>query len=665
MKDDTGGKIGSKEIREPLFTAKDPTDRDPQELYEFGPFRLEPGERKLWRNDEPVALTPKAFDTLVLLVRNSGHLLEKEELVRALWPDSFVEEGNLSNNVFVLRKALGEDPQYIETIPRRGYRFVGAVRQLPSAKKALGEQREFASDALTTPAQTLLPQTTPTAEPGVFAGNRKRATVLVLTFAMVGGLLGSLGWKIVRDRRVSLSSALHIRSLAVLPLANLSGDPEQEYFSDGLTEALTNDLGKFSALRVISRTSVMQYKGSKKTVPEIARDLNVDAVIEGTVLRSGNHVRVTVNLIQAWPERHLWAENYETEAEDLLSVQAKVAQSVARQIQLRVTPPEQSRLSSHTVNPAAQDLFFRGLRARNSETAEAAQNAIGYFQQSIQKDSTYAPAYAALAGAYAMWYPGESGPRDKMPKAREAAQKALALDETLPGAHRVMGYIELCYDWNWADAEKEFKRALELDPNDVWAHNYYAWELVNLGRTDESLVHVRQVISLDPYSRGGDYPIWVTYLAHRYNEAVQLATAKIALDPNDPWNHYDLALVYEQMGKPTESVQEYWKFESLSGAEPQTIARLQEAFGTSGARGFWRRRLEDYLEAAKSGYVNAGMVAQACARVGERDCAFEWLEKGLQDRIDLMVALNADPVFDGIRTDRRFQDLIRRVGLPQ
>ena len=252
-----------------------------------------------------------------------------------------------------------------------------------------------------------------------------------------------------------------------------------------------------------------------------------------------------------------------------------------------------------------------------------------------------------------------------MPKAREAAQKALALDETLPNAHTVMGYIEFCYDWNWADAEKEFKRALELDPNDLSAHNNFARELVILGRTDEGLVHMRQAISLDPYSRGGDYPIWVTYLAHRYDEAEQLATAKIALDPNDPWNHYDLALVYEQMGKPTESVQEYLKFESLSGAEPRTIVRLQEAFGKSGARGFWRRHLEDYREAAKSGYVNAGMVAQACARVGERDCAFEWLEKGFQDRSDLMVTLNADPVFDGIRTDRRFQDLIRRVGLSQ
>jgi len=331
---------------------------------------------ELYKAGLRVKLQQQPLQVLTLLLERPSVVVTREELRAKLWPtDTFVDfEHSLNTAVRKLRDALGdaaENPIFVETVPRKGYRFIAPVERP-------------ASDALTTPAQTLLPQTTPTAEPGVVAGNRKRATVLVLTFAMVAALLGSLGWKIVRDRRVSL----HIRSLAVLPLANLSGDPEQEYFSDGLTEALTNDLGKFSALRVISRTSVMHYKGSKKTVPEIARDLNVDAVIEGTVLRSGNHVRVTVNLIQAWPERHLWAEDYETEAEDLLSVQVNVAQSVARQIQLRVTPPEQSRLSSHTVNPAAQDLFFRGLRARNSGTAEAAKNAIGYFQQSIQKDPT-------------------------------------------------------------------------------------------------------------------------------------------------------------------------------------------------------------------------------------------------------------------------------------
>jgi DNA-binding winged helix-turn-helix (wHTH) protein len=228
MSDEIGRPSGPIKSRDSLFVAKNKGDGDRRERYEFGPFLLEPAERKLMRSNEVVVLTPKTFDTLVLLVRNSGHLLEKDELLRMLWPDSFAEEGNLSNNIFVLRKALGEDPQYIETVPKRGYRFVGAVRQLPSAEKALGEQREFASEALTTPAQTLLPQTTPTAEPGVVARNRKRASVLVLTFAMVAALLGSLGWKIVRDRSVSPSSALHIRSLAVLPLANLSGDPDQE-----------------------------------------------------------------------------------------------------------------------------------------------------------------------------------------------------------------------------------------------------------------------------------------------------------------------------------------------------------------------------------------------------------------------------------------------------
>jgi TolB-like protein/DNA-binding winged helix-turn-helix (wHTH) protein/tetratricopeptide (TPR) repeat protein len=621
-------------------------------IVRFGVFQVDLHSGELYKAGLRVKLQQQPLQVLILLLDRPSAVVTREELRAELWPtDTFVDfEHSLNTAVRKLRDALGdvaENPIFIETIPRKGYRFIAPL-EMP----------------LTTPAQTLLPLTTPTAEPRVEAGNRKRATVLVLTLAMVTALLGTLGWKIVRDHGVTRGSAPHIRSLAVLPLANLSGDPEQEYFSDGLTEALTNDLGKFSALRVISRTSVMQYKGSKKTVPEIAGDLNVDAVIEGTVLRSGNHLRITVNLIQARPEMHLWAENYDTEAGDLLSVQVKVAQSVARQIQITVTPPEQSLLSSHAVNPAAQDLYFLGLRALGSSTAEAAQNAIGYFQQSIQKDPTYAPAYVGLAAVYGTWYPGESGPRENMPKAREAARKALALDETLPGAHSVMGEIELCYDWNWVGAEKEFKRALELDPNHVVTHNTYARELVILGRTGEAMVHVRQAISLDPYSRG-DYPVWISYLARRYDEAGQLAKAKIALDTNDPWNHYDLALVYEQMGKPTESVREYLKFESLSGAEPQTIARLQEAFGKSGARGFWRRRLKEYREAAKSQYVSAGMMAGTCLRAGERDCAFESLEKAFQERDDLMINLNVDPVFDGIRMDRRFQDLLRRVGLPQ
>jgi TolB-like protein/DNA-binding winged helix-turn-helix (wHTH) protein len=361
MSDETGRRAGSKNIREPLFAATGAFGQDTAELYEFGPFRLEPAERKLWRRNEVVVLTPKSFDTLVLLVRKSGHLLEKDELIRAVWPDSFVEEGNLSNNIFVLRKALGENPPYIETVPKRGYRFVGAVRQLPSAEKALGERREFASDALTTPAQTLLPQTTPTAESGVVAGNRKRATVLVLTIAMVAALLGSLGWKIVRDRRVSVSSALHVRSLAVLPLANLSGDPEQEYFADGMTEELITELSRIGSLKVISRTSVTQYKGEKKkSLPQIGRELNVDAVMEGSVLRSGNRVRIVAHMIYAPTDQNLMAETYERDIGDVLKLQREVAETITQQVRVKLTPEQQGRLrQAPEVNPDAYQAYLQ------------------------------------------------------------------------------------------------------------------------------------------------------------------------------------------------------------------------------------------------------------------------------------------------------------------
>jgi len=652
MADETGRRGSPQSIRDSFPSPLGVASCDPPELYEFGPFRLEPDERKLLRGEEVVALTPKAFDTLVLLVRNTGHLLEKDELIRALWPESFVEEGNLTNNVFLLRKALGEDPQYIETVPKRGYRFVGAVRQLPKVAPTQAMSGPVLQG--TPPVETKRPLV----EVPKNLGPLGLAAIAVAVLA-----IAAIGWKISFGRSATPKAAPQIRSLAVLPLENLSRDPEQEYFSDALTEGLTNDLGKFNALRVISRTSTMQYKVTKKTIPEIARDLNVDAVIEGTVLRSGNQVRITVNLIQAQPEKHIWAESYDTEAGNILSVQASLAQSVAQQIQITLTPPEQFLLKNRTVDPVAQDLYFRGVHALDSETAESARSAIDYFQQAIQKDPTYGPAYAGLAMVYAIWYPGEPEPRQKMPKAREAAEKALSLDDTLPRAHRAMGIIELCYDWNWVGAEKEFRRALELDPNDPVTHAHYAQELVILGRTDEGLAHARQAVKLDPYSPE-DWPLWATYLAHRYDEALQLAKAKIALNPNYPWNHYDLALVYEQMGKPAESIQEYLKFEALSGAAPQDVAILRETADKSGFRGFWKRRLEQYRRDARSQYVSNGMVADACARVREKDCAFEWLEKAFQERDDLMINLNLDPVFDGIRMDPRFQDLARRVGLP-
>ena len=630
-------------------------------IVRFGTFEADLATRELRKSGVRIKLHGQPVEVLAMLLERPGEAVQREELRKRLWSsDTFVDfDAGVNTAINRLREALNdsaENPRFIETLPRRGYRFIAPV-EAESSDQPLAHG--ISPKPSLSKAETEAP-VTPHTHP-------KRTKALAIGLATVVALLIVLSWTGVHKRLLGHDSLPHVSSLAVLPLANLSGDPEQEYFCDGLTETLTNDLGRLRALRVISRTSAMHYKGSKKTVPEIARDLNVDALIEGTVLRSANHARITVNLIQASPEMHLWAENYETEVGDLLGVQEKVAQSVAREIQIALEPPSESPPNRRGVNAAAQDLYFRGLFAIRSGTAESAENAIRYFQRSIQEDPAYAPAYAAIAEVYAVWYPGKSGPRETMPKAQEAARKALALDETLPAAHSVLGNVELWYDWNWVDAEKEFRRALELDPNYVLAHNSYARELVILGRNEEALAQAKQAMGLDPYAEGGegDYPIWVTYLAHQYDEAERVAKAKIALDPNYPWAHYDLALTYEQMGKSTESVEEYLRFEGLSGADPQRLARLQEAFRTSGVKGFWRERLRDYRKAAKRGYVSAGMVAEACARVGDKDCVFEWLEKAFEERDDLMINLNVDPVFNGIRAHPRFQDLVHRVGLPK
>ena len=656
MSGEIGRREGARNNSDSLSAAREQGKPDASKLYEFGPFRLDPKERKLLRGNEIVALTPEAFDMLQLLVQNSGHLLEKDELIRLLWPDSFVEEGNLSSNIFHLRKALGENPQYIETVPRRGYRFVGAVRQLPNA------------EALRSAGGSVLQPTSPVPVRQPAAATRASIRRMRLAFAAISVMvlaIAAIGWKVSRDRRMALQSAPQIRSLAVLPLANLSGELEQDYFSDGLTEALTNDLGKFSALRVISRTSAIQYKGIKKTVPEIARDLDVDAVIEGTVLRSGNHVRMTVNLIQARPERHLWAETYDSENGDILGVQQRVAESVAREIRVAFSPHEGTvSRGGGSLNPEAQDLYFRGLYALRSAGGGAKETALDYLQQAVKKDPNFAQAYGVLAMAYAVWYPGDPGPRQNMPKAREAALKAVALDDSLAAAHMALAYIDLNYDWNFAEAEGEFKRALELNPNSALTRGIYAQELVVLGRTDEALLQARRALELEPYS-GADYPMWVFYLAHRYDDALELAHKMVAINPNYSWARWALAVNYEQLGKQQEAAEEYLRFEVLSGSSRRRIKRLQEGLARSGVTGFWQASLEDYQRTAKSGYAHPVLVAGACVRLGDKTCALQWLEKGYQERADIMIDLNVDPVFDGIRTDPRFQDLVRRVGLPE
>ena len=628
----------------------------------FGPYSVDLRSGELRKFGIKVKMGEQPFQILLMLLERPGEMVTREELRAKLWADdTFVDfDHGLNSAVQRLRDCLSdtaEKPLWIETIPRRGYRFIAPVKSQASAP--------LGSNVI--PAGT---SSSGAAPPGAQAASRiygRRAKAWATASVVAIAVLAGLSLSSVRERVGGRSSTPRILSLAVLPLVNLSSDADQDYFADGMTEALTTDLGKISALRVISRTSAMQYKNSKKPLREIARELNVDALLEGTVARSGGHLRITANLVQASPEKHLWAESFESEVGDALAVQGEIAQAVARQIQVRLTQKEQNLLAAaRPANPDAQDLYFRGLYIFSTgETAESSEKAIKFFQQAIQKDPNYAAAYAGLARVYAQWSPGKSRPRDRMPKAKEFALEALSLDNTLADAHSMLGNIELFYDWDWSAAEDEFKRTMELNPNNLWAHEWHSRELVTRGRTDEAIAEAKLSIALDPSPLGGDYPIWVLVLARRYDLALERTQELLELAPNYVWAHFELAQIYEQKGRAEEAAQEYLKADELFGMDPKRVAQLTEAIAKSGAQGYWRRTLENYKESAKSDYVPSVLVAGACVRVGEKERAFQWLEKGFEERDDLMINLKVEPVFDGIRSDPRYEDLVRRVGIPQ
>ena len=639
--------------------ATESTDR--ARIVRFGTFEVDLNARELRKSGVRIKLHGQPFEVLALLLARPGAAVPREELQQRLWPtDTFVDfDHGVNTAINRLRDALGdsaENPRFIETVPRRGYRFIAPVESQASTPSGANDAPAVGSSSTTIPDATQIVLPTPGRHGKIMAA------ALVTAVTLIVGLSSSH----VRGRLFGRPSAPGIGSLAVLPLVNLSGDRDQDYFADGMTEALTTDLGKISALRVISRTSVMQYKGTKKPLPEIARELNVEAFIEGTVSRSGNHLRITANLLQASPEKHLWAETYESEVGDALTVQGEIAQAVARQIQVRLTQNEQTLLAaSRMVNPEAQDLYLKGLYIFHANDTAESEKAANYFQRAIQKDRNYAAAYAGLAQVYSVWIPGMSRPRDLMPKAKEFALKALSLDNTLADAHSTLGHIELFYDWDWSAAEEEFKRTMELNPNDPWAHEWHSRGLVTGGRTEEAIAEAKQVIALSPSPLNWDYPIWVFFLARRYDLALERAQELLELAPNYSWGHFELAQIYEQKGRAEEAAQESLKADELFGMDPKRVAQLKGAIAKSGAHGYWRRTLENYKESAKSNYVPSVLVAEACVRVGDNECVFQWLEKGFAERDDLMINLKVEPVFDGLRSDPRFQDLVRRVGIPQ
>jgi TolB-like protein/DNA-binding winged helix-turn-helix (wHTH) protein/Flp pilus assembly protein TadD len=624
----------------------------PNVIYAFGPFRLDSAERLLLRHRTPIHLPPKAFDSLVVLVQNRGHLLDKDELLKMVWPNTFVEESNLVQHISMLRRALQDgrdDSQYIETVPRRGYRFIAEVREIRNAGSESAPSRgNLASETVRV---------------------RHWFRNAVLATVGIGFALVLLAVMPRLQRRFRGSGSEPITSLAVLPLQNLSGDPAQEYFADGMTEALITGLAKIPGVRVISRTSIMLYKGSQKGLPQIAQELGVDAIVEGSVTRSGDRVRITAQLVRVATDQHLWAESYERNVGDLLTLQDEVSGSIAGQIQKQITVGGPRREAASAVSAQAREDYLKGRYFWNQRSEAGYLKAIDYFQAAMKEDPQYAPAYAGLADSYALLgsMPAKMPRSFAMPKAKEAALTALKLDDGLADAHTSLAFVEMHYEWNFREAEKEFKRALDLDPNYSTAHEWYAFDLLATGRRDEAIAEIKQARQTDPLSAiiNTDFAE-VLYFARDYDGALAQARATVEMDPNFAHAHRVLERIYDEKGMFPEAIVEGEKAVTLTGDDAWMLLELAHTYALAGNKVEMKNCLKR-AASTNSGDLSseAGSMAEIYVVLGEVDRAFQVLDARYAQRDGALILLNADPGLDDLKSDLRFKRLAHRVGLPQ
>jgi len=568
-----------------------------QHSYEFGPFRIDHRERLLRRGAEVIPLAPKAIETLLVLASSGGRVVEKEELIKRVWPDTFVEEGGLARNISLLRRVLGEGPndhQYIETVPRRGYRFVAHVSKT-------GEE------------------------------------------------IGSS------------------RSLAVLPLANLSPDSVQDFFADGMTDELISYLMNIEALRVSSRTSVMAYKGVSRPLRQIARELDVSWIVEGTVLHSGERVRIAARLIEARTEKQVWTETYEKDMRDVLALQSEVASDIARAIRVRLSSPEKARLAqSRPVNPEAYQDYLRGRYFWNNRTTEGLKRAREYFRQAIEKDPTYAPAHSGLADAYAML--GSTGydvmpPKEAMPLAKAAAINALRLNASLAEAHAALGYVTLVYDWDWQAAERELRRAIELNPGYATAHQWTGELMMALNRPEDAIRAFKRALNIDPLSIPCNLGLgWSYYFSCKDDLAIEQYRRTLELAPNLPMALYGLGLVFHRKDLPQQGLSEFQRALTSSGGEAAAVMLMGVTHALAGEASAARKNLAELEALAKQKYVPAVYSAFIHIVLNDLDNAFLWLQKACEERSSYLIFLNVQPSLDHLRSDPRFQDLLKRLG---
>ncbi len=629
---------------------------DDRRVVRFGVFEVDLRAGELRKLGTKIRLQQQPFRVLALLLEHAGDVVTREELREAIWPaGTFVEfDLGLAAAIHKLRSALGdsaETPRFVETLPRRGYRFIAPI------------------DGVVSPASP---------EKARRAGLISRHKWFVLAGGLVAALLLGLSTGALRLRLLGRAATPRIHSIAVLPLRNLSGDSAQEYFAEGMTEALTTMLGKTGGLRVVSHTSAMHYmhyKGSRETLPEIGRELHVDAVVEGAVSRAGNRVRVTAQLVEASTDRHLWAETYERDLRDVLGLQDAIARAVANEVQSRVSSSPPSPMvspRSRPVDPEAYDLYLRGRSEWNQWTEQGSRKSIEYFERAVQKDSGFAPAWAGLADAYQ--FLGQFNllpPTVAWAKARAAAIRAMQLDETLSEAHASLGAVELHPGWSWSGADTEFRRAIALDPNNPWAHYRYGYVLSARGRFDAAIGELQRALELDPLTPNKQNALAATfYRAGRYDEALQYYREVPDPDATSEVRHRRIAAIYERKGRLGEAMAE-WLMALRLGGKEEVAASVEHTYRSSGyaeaKRAYLRGDLEEALRRAQNAYPRpySSEIAADYALLGERDKAFEWLERSFREQEGSLMFLAVDDRLEGLRSDSRFRDLARRIGLAE
>ena len=645
----------------------------PSLIFRFGPFEARTCAQELSKNGTPIRLRGQPFAILELLLSRAGAVVTREEIRQKIWPaDTFVDfEHGLNTSIKKLRQALCDsatEPRYIETLPRLGYRFIASV-------EATVEVKLKPAVAEAVPAPVSVSQSEPVRRPArsfnwspVFILAIALFAVLALAFDVAGARDHFFAlFRSTKNASVAVASAPKPpRSIVVLPLQNLSNKSAEDYFADGMTDELTTDLAQFGSLRVISRTSAMHYKASTKTAPEIGRELGVDTLIEGTVQRAGNRVRIRIQVIDSASDRHLWARSYDHELKDVLVLQSSAAHDIAEEVEGKFASPRTDLRSTsvNPVNPDAYESYLKGRYFWNKRTEEGLKKSIDYFEEAIAEDPKFAAAYAAMADTYSIMGSDVLPARLASSKARAAATKALELDPTIAEGHAELALVEFYYDWDWSKAEQEFRQAIELNPNYATAHQWYSYYLTAMGRFPEAVEEARKAQQIDPLSLAINATLAGRYRdSGQYDQAINFGQRTVEMDPNFVTAHSVLGATYEAEGNWEQAIREYQKAVELSQNSPASLAALGCAYGYSGNREGARKVLASLREASKSHYVSSFDMATVFAGVGEKDNAFHWLEKAYAERESQMAFLGIARRLNGLRSDPRYSNLLRRMQL--